>query len=364
MGNINMIKVYINGRFLLQKVTGEQRYAIEMVKELDKLVNENETWELLVPTGDVVTQLNLSNISIRRVGHLKGHLWEQIELPIFSRAGLLINFCDMAPMIKKNQVVFIHDMAIMAHPEYYTRKFRLWHEAVYRRNVNKVKKIYTVSNFSKNEIVKYLHVSQDRVEVINCACPPHLKSDVFLNEFIEKWKIDRDKKILLAVSSLSPNKNFKSIVESIKYLKTKPIELIIAGGSNTSEFKSTIDTYIDDVKYVGYVSDEELSTLYKIADCFVYPSFYEGFGIPPLEAMANGCAAVVSNMTALPEVCGDATLYCNPSNPADIAEKVDQVLQDKNLRDLLIDNGMKVVKSYSWKNSAKRLKRDVNKFIW
>ena len=358
-----MKKFYINGRFLLQKVTGEQRFAIEIIKQLDHYVCEKEKWEILAPHGEIITDLELSNISIKIVGRLKGHLWEQVELPIYSQDGFLINFCDMAPIMKKDQVVFIHDMAIMAHPEYYTYQFRKWHEFVYRRTTKNAKKIFTVSQFSKSELTKYMGISPEKVSVIHPACSPHLQQGVFLDTFIEKWGIDPSKKILLAVSSLSPNKNFKTIVEATKYLTTSSIELIIAGGSNTAEFKSTIDEYIDDVKYVGYVSDEELITLYKVADCFIYPSFYEGFGLPPLEAMAHGCAVVLSDSTALPEVYGDAVIYCDPYNPIDVAEKIDTVFQDEHLLKKLVSKGDEKIKEYTWEKSAKMLRDEIYKLV-
>ena len=358
-----MKRVYINGRFLLQKVTGEQRYAIEIIRELDKHVREDEKWEILIPHGRICNSLSLSNMQIHLVGSLRGHFWEQFELPLYSRDGFLINFCDMAPMFKRNQVVFIHDVAIMAHPEYYTYKFRKWHEFVYRKTVKNAKKIFTVSNFSRHELIKYFDVPTDKISVIHCACPPHLQQDIFLDNFIEKWKIDRSKKILLAVSSLSPNKNFKAIVEAMRYLKTDSVELIIAGGSNTAEFQTEIDKYMNDVKYVGYVSDEELITLYKVADCFIYPSFYEGFGVPPLEAMVNGCAVILSKMTALPEIYGESAVYCDPYNPSDIAEKIDAVFQNEGLYQDLICKGMDKLKEYSWKKSAKKLRCEIDKII-
>lgn len=357
-----MKQVYINGRFLTQQVTGEQRYAIEMLLELDTFTECN-SWVVLLPNDNLVTVPELNHITCKKIGRLKGHLWEQIELPYYSRDGFLINFCDMAPICKKNQIVFIHDMAIMAHPEYYTKTFRKWHKFVYQNVVKKAKRVFTVSTFSKSELIKYLNIPAHKITVIPCACSTNLKDAPFQSEFLKKWNIDKNKRILLAVSSLSKNKNFDSLVQSLKYIKTLDTEVIIAGGCNTNEFKPIIDKYIKDVKYVGYVSDEELVTLYEIADCFVYPSFYEGFGMPPIEAMSNGCAVVSSNSTALPETCGDAALYCNPMEPRDIASKIDYILSNPEIERKFVELGYKQITKYSWHTNATKLINTISAYI-
>ncbi|WP_302938565.1 glycosyltransferase family 4 protein [Megamonas funiformis] len=355
-----MQKIYINGRFFTQKITGEQRYAIEMINALDELLYKSSsnafTWIILIPKNMELFQeiKKYKIIKIKKVGILKGHLWEQIELPFFSRSGMLLNFCDMAPILKKNQLVTIHDMAIMAHPEYYTRSFRYWHLFVYKCVVKRIKKICTVSNFSKSELEKYLKIDGNKIEVINCACATHLNNQkVYNRDFIEKNKIDLNKHVVLAVSSLSPNKNFKTIIESLKYIKDKDLELVIAGGVNSKEFITSDNEHLKKAKYVGYVSDEELITLYKIANCFVYPSFYEGFGLPPIEAMSYGCPAIVSNQTALPEVCGEAVEYCDPNDPVNLAKIIDKVLSNKNLQEKLKEKSLICVSKYSWEKSIR-----------
>ena len=356
-----MKKIFINGRFFTQKITGEQRYALEMISALDELLSRSSSnaeleWCILLPKKmkAYLPIKKYENIKIKKVGFLKGHLWEQLELPFYTKNNLLINFCDMAPILKKNQVVTIHDMAIMRYPEFYTKLFRYWHLFVYkclaRRNIT----FCTVSEFSKKEINKYLHVEFDKINIIYPACAAHLNnSKIYDTDFIKKHNIDLNKNILLAVSSLSKNKNFKSIIEAIKYVNVDNLELVIAGGANSKEFanKNTHE-YLKDAKYVGYISDEELITLYKIANCFVYPSFYEGFGLPPIEAMTYGCPVIVSKQTALPEVCGENAIYCDPLSIKDIARKIEQVLLDKNLQKEFYLKGKEHAKKYSYKISA------------
>lgn len=348
----------INGRFLTQKITGEQRYAIEMVKALDSIVDKN--WSILVPNDKIINKLDLKNIQIKQVGLLKGHLWEQLEVPYYSKGKCLINFCDMAPIIKSNQIVFIHDMQILSHPEHYTFKFRKWHEFVEKKLVHKVVSIFTVSSFSKHEIMKYWHVPSEKISVLPCACSPELQKNVFLKDFLAKNKINHSKKILLAVSSMQRNKNFSGIIKSLQYLDTNRVELIIAGGINRKLFSidntdlKNINSKFNNIKFVGYVSDEELITLYKFADCFIFPSFYEGFGIPPIEAMYNGCPVVVSNTSALPETCGNAALYCNPYDPKDIATKINLILNNNDLAEKYSMLGLNKVKEYSWVKNAEK----------
>lgn len=353
-----MRQLYINGRFFSQRMTGEQRYAYEMTRAMDEFLDAYE-WEavtIVVPAGvDIDSIMPYKRISIRQVGHFSGHIWEQLELPFYTWDGFLINFCDMAPVLKKNQSVTIHDMAIYRYPEYYTRAFKRWHDFVYRCVCRRARRIFTVSNFSSREMQHFLAVPDEKVVVVSCAVSSFFMEEAVSLNLLDKWNIASNAKVLLAVSSLSPNKNFHSIVEALQYLDLEGTELVIAGGANPKEFSTNSDKGLEHARYVGYVTDAELKALYRRADCFVYPSFYEGFGLPPFEAMVNHCAVVASNTTAIPEVCGDAVLYCDPHNPRDIAAKIHRILTDDLLRIELQKRGDEKVHSYSWRKSAKKM---------
>jgi glycosyltransferase involved in cell wall biosynthesis len=159
--------------------------------------------------------------------------------------------------------------------------------------------------------------------------------------------------------SLEPRKNLKNLIQAYSGLDKrirKDIKLVLAGfkGWQNKEIMALLRKVKSDVFYLGYVSDAALRDLYNLATLFVYPSFYEGFGLPPLEAMACGCPVVVSNAASLPEVCGGAAYYVDPYNIESIAEGIHKVLTDEALRQSLIEKGLERAKLFSWEKSAKK----------
>ena len=264
-----------------------------MVKEIDREINYNKNYEFIILVPPNIKQtISFNNIKIKIVGHLKGHLWEQIELPFYSRKGLLLNFCGCAPIIRKNQIVTLHDAAFCAIPESFSFKFRIWYRIMFYILGHRVKKILTVSNFSRKELNKYFSIDLNKIDITYNGIDHILK--VKPNELIfNKFHIEKNSYVL-AVSSLNPSKNFKLILKVAKQMPN--INFVIAGGTNSNIFKSKGFPVTNNVKFIGYVTDEELVSLYKYASCFVYPSLYEGFGIPPLEAIAFNCPAILSNI--------------------------------------------------------------------
>jgi glycosyltransferase involved in cell wall biosynthesis len=355
--NVQKDKVYINGRFLTQSVTGVQRFAIETLLELDK-VSSSKSYILLVPDNKEI-QIKLKNIVIKKTPYLKGHIWEQFILPIISIKALLLNLCNTGPILKKKQIVVIHDVSVYGFPSSYNKKFIMWYKFIYFFLKNSTK-ILTVSEFSKSEILRYLRVSEEKVSVVPEG-REHIDRIKHDDSILTRNKLTEGNYIL-AVSSNNPNKNFQSIVSALNYLEKDEIKVVIAGGDNDKVFGNNMDDITNEVIKVGYVSDEELKSLYVHAGCFVYPSFYEGFGIPPLEAMSCGCPSIVSHTASMPEVCGDSVLYCNPYSPEDIAEKINQIISDDELRTNLVKLGKKQSQKYKWKNTAEELEKYIEVF--
>jgi len=347
--------IYINARFLTQSVTGVQRYAIELVKSIDCLIDRGEfgngefTFILLSPPSRI-HQLSLKHIQIRKVGFLEGHLWEQFELPFYARNGLLINLCNTAPIMKRNQIITIHDVSVYAVPRTYSLAFRTWYKLLFRIAGTTSQRIITDSHFSKREIVRYCKIKPSKIQAIYLGKEHIDGQNADLNY---KATIKGEKSFILAVSSMSPNKNFRSIIRAIEMLGETDFDIVIAGGTNPKVFGSSDPLDLSDYRYLGYVNDSELRALYESADCFIYPSFYEGFGLPPLEAMASGCPVIVSDAASLPEVCGDAALYCDPRSPKNIAEKIRQLMDDPDLRERLRAKGLKRAKQFTWEKCAR-----------
>lgn len=345
------MKYYINGRFLTQRITGVQRYAREMTLALDQLLQERpldyNEYTILAPKN-IIDELPCKCIQFKVCGHLYGHLWEQIELPYYAKDGYLLNFCNCAPLIKKRQAVTIHDAAIAVFPAAYSWKFRSWYRIMYTILGKRLNTIFTVSKFSRHELHKYFGIPEEKIHITYNGTE-HLMKIKPDDRILQK--IPKD--YILAVSSQNPTKNFKLILRAAEQLPN--IHFVIAGGSNTKIFKTNEEKFLANVKYVGYVTDRELVSLYRHARAFVYPSLYEGFGIPPLEAMVNKCPVIVSDQASLPEICGDAGIYISLFDINDIVNKIRYSLDNKIYLNHMIERGTKHAKSFLWKEEAKKI---------
>lgn len=346
--------IYFNGRFLTQSVTGVQRYAIEIVKTLDEMLEENKYLKgydiiVLVPRN-VKQQIHFKNIQFKQIGRLRGHFWEQFDLPLYTKKGMLINLCNTAPVMKKNQILTIHDMSVFACPDAFSVAFRIWYKILFRFLSKRLDKIITVSRFSKNELHRFCNISLSKIHDIHLGID-HILKIKGNEEILNVYRLKK-KNFILAVSSLNPNKNFKSIMYAAKV--NSDIQYIIAGSLNPDVFNSAELFFPENVLYIGYVTDQELVGLYKNAGCFIYPSLYEGFGFPPLEAMACGCPVLVSNAASLPEICGEAAIYCDPLDARDIAEKSRRLIYDKELQRSCTEKGLRWSRQYSWNRTVRQ----------
>jgi glycosyltransferase involved in cell wall biosynthesis len=348
------LRIFINGRFLTQPITGVQRYAAELIKFWDQMIEQRlidssrDTFILLIPRK-IKYNLALKHIQIKKVGLLNGHLWEQLELPFHTCRGVLINLCNTAPIFKRKQMVTIHDAAVFGYPQAYSASFRNWYRFLFRMLGKTTKLILTDSIFSQSELVKYCNIKPNKLRVVYLGREHILgvqSSDTILNQYDLTGR-----KYVLAVSSMSPNKNFFNIVKALELLGNVSFPIVIAGGVNPRVFAGTF-RLPESISHVGYVNDEELKTLYEHAACFIYPSFYEGFGLPPLEAMVCGCPVIVSQTASLPEVCQEAALYCDPNSPQNIAFQIKRILEDDILRESLKKKGLERAKQFSWGKCA------------
>lgn len=347
---------FINARFLSRPITGVERYATELLKSLDSLLESRELTSekisfVLIAPKNIKHQLGLKHISLKYVGNFSGHLWEQFELPFYTRGAPLVNLCNTAPLLKSNQLVTIHDAVIFRFPQAYSFVFRTWYKILWAILGITTKQVLTTSYFSKLELSKYCKISLEKLKVTYLG-NEHILSVAPESSVLQQHEL-LNQPFVLAVSSLNPNKNFSVVVHVIERLGEVDFNFVIVGGANPKVFKRSQSPSHSNVKQVGYVSDAELRALYEHATCFIYPSFYEGFGLPPFEAMACGCPVIVSNAASLPEVCGDAALYCNPYSPDDIAAKICLLMADSGLREELRQKGLERAKQFSWEKCAR-----------
>ena len=349
--------VCINARFLTQRITGTQRYAIEISTHINKYLLSNEIF-FLSPKNVLHSSL-AAKLQVRTLGKLSGHLWEQMELPIFLKKKdnpLLVNLLNTGPLFYKNQVLTVHDLAFLRYPHWFSRKFYYFYRFLIPKLSKISRKIITVSEFSKKEIVSLLGIPSSKIEVVYNAVSNKFKYDP------HREKDD----IILSVSSIDPRKNFIRLILAFKRLNLPQYKLLIVGSENkifsNSEIRNLIKE-VPNVEFTGYVSDDELVKLYQKAKLFVYPSLYEGFGLPPLEAMACGTPVIVSNTASLPEVCGDAAYYVNPYDEKDIARGLETVLKDERLQKELTQKGLERVRMFSWEKSAAKLLGIIKKLL-
>lgn len=282
---------------------------------------------------------------------------EQIQLP------LKIPRCDLfwsphynvplLPIRAKKRVVTIHDTAHLALAQDLLFLERVYARFVMNHAFQRSDAVVTVSSFSKEELIRFFGYPKQDIQVIYNGVNPKLFyriCDFSSLEAVRK-KYQLPSKFLLFVGSQKRHKNLKGLIEAYSLLQPSDLRLVIVGK------RIGMRNVIDHIKHehiycLERVPDEDLAAIYSLAEIFIFPSLYEGFGFPPLEAMSCGCPTIVSNRASLPEVCKLASLYVNPDKPREIVETIDKILTNKSLRKRLIQNGMAHASSYTWSNTA------------
>jgi len=258
-------------------------------------------------------------------------------------------------------VITVHDLSFRRHPEFFNYRKNAWHNLLpIEKLLRQARKIVAVSEHTKSDIIELLGIPEDRVKVIYSG----LSARVSVSE-AEKIRIMADfglnKPYVLYLGTLEPRKNIEGLIKAFDSLKKGALipsnfRLIIAGawGWKADKIrKAWLDSsFKDDILFLGYVSAQEKEILYQNASVFAYPSFYEGFGFPPLEAMSRSCPVVVGNASSLPEICGAAALYCTPGDMRSLASALREAIEDKETRARLMSLGQKQAQRYLWSKTA------------
>lgn len=304
-------------------------------------------------------------------------LWTQIALPLklFLTAHppeVFFTPSHYAPRFSKiPQVISIMDLSFVQYPTLFTKKdlYQLTRWTHY--SVKRASKILTISQFSKNSIVDYYPIDPNRISV---AYPGYDKNIFHRMMGIEE-KVNEMKrachiigKYILFVGTIQPRKNIAKLIDAFEIVrKNRDLTLVLIGKKGWlcedifNRMKSS--HYTNSIRWLDFVDNGTLSLLYQGAQCFVLPSLYEGFGLPAVEAMASGCPVIVSRNTSLPEVVHDAGVYVDPSRTDTIAEGIESVLENKQLRDTMIRKGYERVKQFDWETCVKETLRVVKSAI-
>lgn len=294
---------------------------------------------------------------------------EQIEIP------LKIKRCDifwsphfntpLFPIKAKKRIVTIHDVFHLAFSNYYKFWERKYVNFLVRSAIKISNVVITVSNFSKEEIIKYTNLDPHKIEVIYNGVDVNIFK-VYEKEILNKvrLKYNLPDKFILYVGNVKPHKNIKNAIKAFEIFseKCKDFYLVIVG-KKEGFYKGDKEVFYilegnkslsKRIIFTGSIGKEDLSLIYNIASLLLFPSLYEGFGLPPLEAMACGCPVVASDIPVIREIYGDAVYYVNPFDPWNMAEGILDVEEDKEMRDELISKGFERAKNFPWENSGRK----------
>ncbi|MBI2025951.1 MAG: glycosyltransferase family 4 protein, partial [Candidatus Levybacteria bacterium] len=262
--------------------------------------------------------------------------------PRFSRVPTAISIMDLS---------FIHFPNLFVKKDLY--QLVNWT----RYSVKNASKIFTISESSKSDIIDVYGVGKDKIHVTYPGIKEAVNVRILTMDDLRK-KFGIDKNYILFVGTLQPRKNIVKLIEAFSKIERENLILVIVGkkGWLYEDILSAPQKFnvSDRVKFLDFVQDQDLPSLYKNALCFVLPSLYEGFGLPILEAMKYGCPVLTSNVSSLPEAGGEAAIYFDPQDANDIKEKIEKVINSPKLRDEMIEKGKQQVKKFSWEKTARQ----------
>jgi glycosyltransferase involved in cell wall biosynthesis len=357
--------VYINGRFLSQRLTGVQRFAYEMVKAIDhqlmseELHQDSTKWFIIAPP-QAERGIRLRRIQVRHAGVGKGHLWDQTILPLVTRDGLLVNLANTGPLLHSKSITIIHDAAVFRTPSNYSRSYRNLHRAL-GYGLSRRSHLGTVSEFSRSELAEVFRMDPASIFVVPNG-GEHIAALTPDEAIITRLGLTPNKYFLF-VGSPSPNKNLESALKAFSNLNQISFKFAVVGSAKHGVFRSSDSEMPPGVVLCGPATDSEIAALYRNASALVFPSIYEGFGIPPLEAMEHGCAVLASDIPPVREVCGDAAIYFSPLDIASIASTYQCVIDGISEVQLAAERGRERCKQFSWAASAQRLIKAVEAAI-
>jgi glycosyltransferase involved in cell wall biosynthesis len=354
--------VYINGKFTAQPTTGVQRVATELVRALDRqllALADNRRWVLLCPAQGLRCSTSCIEVRVVGPGAWPLHLWEQCALPWHARDGVLINLTGSSPMVGRRQICMLHDAAVFDRPQAYGAAFVAWYRLLFRRQARQALALMTVSRTARARLAQHLCVAEARIHLVPNG-GDHLLAVRPDAAVLDRLGL-RGQRFVLAVGSANPSKNLSRLSQAFASLnEMQDLHLVVVGDGNAAVFAAGGGPVAGDrIHRVGRLGDAELKALYEAALALVFPSLYEGFGLPPLEAMSCGCPVLASNASSVPEVCGDAALYFDPLSVDAMTAALRQLVGDAALRQRLIVAGAARVRGMSWDAAATALRRVV-----
>lgn len=366
------MKIIINAIPLLSLITGVGKYTYYVSKSLKKVDIENnytyfygyfskeikgiqnskhkKTFQLIKN----IMRLTSFTFFIRNIKFYYTCL-RKIQFDIYFEP----NFIPIDSIRSKKRVVSVFDFSFDLYPEWHPKDRVLYFQKNFWSSIKKADRIILPSNFIYEEAISKYGFDKSILRVVYPGVDHNIfreYSSDLVKGVCEKYKLPEN--FILFVGSIEPRKNLKNLILAYEllpdYIK-RDFNLVLTGfsGWENRDIMALLNKNKGKIIYTGYVSEDDLALIYNKASVFVFPSFYEGFGLPPLEAMACGCPVIVSDRASLPEVCSDSALYVNPHKPEEIADSIIKILNDQEVRNQLVRKGLERVKTFKWENTAK-----------
>ncbi|MBN2058481.1 MAG: glycosyltransferase family 4 protein [Candidatus Saganbacteria bacterium] len=357
--------VLIDARMVSKQNFGISRYVYGLISALIQIDKKNR-YSLLVKDDFLAPLIKEhDNFSLVRARAKWLSLAEQFELPwlIKKLKPDLFNCTISVPFILPcPTLVTIHDLIHLKYPEHYSLRHKIYYRIFFRSIIKKLKGIITVSEASRKDIAYYYAVPETEIDIARPAVGAEF------HKIMDKTEVDRFKKerglpekFMLYVGNRKKHKNVAGLVKAYALLPDRIKEqyaLVLSGASDPAlEDLARGQKVADRIRYLGNILDEELPLAYNAAELFVFPTLYEGFGMPPLEAMACGVPVVTSNVASIPEVVGDAAVLVDPKNTRELAEAMARVLENGDLKAQLRSRALEQARRFTWEECAQNTLR-------
>ena len=346
-----MMPIAINGRFLTQGMTGVQRFAREITGAADALAGYG-AWPIArVLHPQAAPKPAYQHFNAEAVGQRAGQGWEQWDLPRAARGSFLMNLGNTAPLLSRDQqAVVIHDAGVFDTPESYSFAFRAWYRSLHHLLARSATQILTVSEFSRARLSERLHIPSERIGVVPEGGEHMLRLPADA-EILQRHGL-MPRKFALVVGNPAAHKNLAALTDAANFLGKRGFSLAVAGAADPAVFRAGGGIAEGAGRVLGRVSDAQLRALYENAMCLIFPSRYEGFGLPPLEAMTCGCPVIASYAGAVPEVCAEAALWFDPLRPATLTAALERLLDEDGLAEGMRQAGRERASLYTWEKAA------------
>src|SRR5579862_4699167 len=373
------MKIYIEAGSFYGQRSGVGRFGISLVQELTKLRPKDDfvLFSFLRPGRHVAIDFKeLKNQRVKYIRWFPGRLFSLmmrlgISLPLeifgLEEADVVIfpNFISWASASQKRRVAVVHDLSFLYYPNFINSKNLRYLNVQLTKSIRRSAKIVAVSEATKDDLIKNYGVGSDKISVVHNSIDHSIFNPMAAKKtFAVKKRFGIPEKYILFAGNIEPRKNIVGLLTA--YAETfsqhrLPLVLVGGKGWKDEQIEITLKKYSDlPIIRLGFVQDSDLAPIYAGASVFVFPSFYEGFGIPPLEAMACGCPVICSGVSSLPEIVGDAALLVDPRNNQEISEAIIKLVNNRKLQEKLIKSGYVQSRKFTWGNSALKFSKIID----